>query len=512
MNLKTNVMKRILLSIYALGALGLAEAQPGSLDQNFADGAVVKTLNFLEPEEEWLTHMVVDDQDRIWIAGSTFQNNDWALLLVRLTPDGNYDMSFGDGGYAVLNVANNNLERVGGLALHNNHLIIAGDKTAGGVTNQFVLKYTEDGFLDASFGSLGFTDLPFQATATDVTVDNLGNIFISGVYSDNVTVTKLFSNGTADQSFGLAGVTLADFPSADESTAIAVDNLGQIFVFGHGELNGVVRGQITSFLPNGAPNTNFTGNSRKSITWPDSKDFMVADGILNTNGSRFFLAGNTINPITGEFNAAMVAVNVNSSQDLTFGLNGWFELDASIGGDEMITQLAEHTDGIYLSMVVQESPSGISSVVAHINDSGSLIESFGNFGIADYNIIEQGDDQGLDFAFQSDGKLLLCGIALGENVSGYAVRINTSTTTGIESANNRMTLSIYPNPATSQLSFSLNRPATQGENYRILSANGQLIQQGTISSATGTIDISSLIQGYYLITIGNSVNYFIKTN
>jgi uncharacterized delta-60 repeat protein len=510
-NLKT--MKKLFLSAITISTIITTTAQQGSLDPSFADNAELKIINFLEPGEEWMQHVVVDNQDKIWLAGETILNSDWALILARLTADGEYDTDFGLGGYGVINIANNNIEKIGGITLFDNDLIIAGHKIAGGNTNQFVIKYTEDGFLDTSFGSLGLADLPFQATATGVTTDAAGNIYISGVFFGDVTVTKLLPNGTPDPDFGLAGITLADFPSEDQSTSIQLDESGNIFVFGQGELNGIVRGQITSFLPTGAPNTSFTANSRKSITWPNDKEFYVSDGILSLDGTHFFLGGHTVNAVSGELNAAMVAVNVNSNQNMNFGLNGWFELDASIGGDELIHRVVQDANGLYLTMVVQEVPVGINSVVAHISTNGVPIEAFGNGGIADYNIVPFGNDQALDLAFQSNGNLILCGLLLGDGVSSYAARIITASPTGISEMNKYAEIKLFPNPAVNNLWVSVNDLDSNGESYRIITANGHLVQQGKIESSQQNIDVSALAQGYYLLMVGDENHaYFIKTN
>lgn len=64
----------------------LVFAQAGTLDQAFTDQGI-SYLNFLSTEEEWLVHSVVDEEDRIWPAGQTFQDDDWKLQIVRIYTD-----------------------------------------------------------------------------------------------------------------------------------------------------------------------------------------------------------------------------------------------------------------------------------------------------------------------------------------------------------------------------------------------------------------------------------------
>src|SRR5690554_1182251 len=118
-------MKTLRLIIFSLlfATPFASMAQPGILDTSFGDDSGKKYFNFLANDEEWMTHMVVDDQDRVWVAGSTIQNGDGKVLLSRLTPDGLYDMDFGIDGCAVINIGPENNESVQGLALHNNGLV-----------------------------------------------------------------------------------------------------------------------------------------------------------------------------------------------------------------------------------------------------------------------------------------------------------------------------------------------------------------------------------------------------
>lgn len=507
-------MKKLLLGITLLCCLNTLYAQPGVLDPNFADGAEIKNLNFLSSDEEWMTHSIVDAQDRTWIAGYTFQDGDWALLLVRLTPDGNYDESFAGTGHAVINIAGDNLEYVQGLALQGNDLIVAGHVVEDDVPNQFAIKYTEAGALDTDFGEFGITIVPANLIATDVTTDGDGNIYISGVSDDNITVTKMLPDGTLDAAFGFFGAASSDFPSTDQSTAITVDEDGNIFVFGYGTLGGTTRGQITSFLPTGAINTGFTANGRKSITWPDDKQFQVSDGLLNAAGDEFYLVGHTEDPETENMNAAMVAVGTDSNQNMDFATDGWFEVDLAIGGGDLANQIIESENGLYIAANVQELPNGINSVVLHTTADGVVVDAFGNLGIGTYNIIASGDDQALDLNLQSDGKIVLTGIALNQEIGvyGYAARILTSPTTGLGDARDGTEFSVYPNPASDYIWVAQDGSGPMVNSYRIHSSNGQLIQQGVLGSTEQRLDISSLSPGIYQVVIGNKVNTLIKSN
>lgn len=505
-------MIKHILSAALLFLISVSYAQPGTLDGTYADGAEIKNLNFLPSDEEWMTHSIVDAQDRTWIAGTTLQDGDWSILLVRLTPDGNYDDTFAGTGHAAINVSLGNIEYVNGLTLQDNGLIIAGHIIEDGTPNPFALKYTADGGLDTDFGDSGITVVPANMIATNVTTDNDSNVYISGVSEDNVIVAKLLPDGSLDSEFGFFGAAFADFPSTDQSTALDVDNNGNVFVFGYGELNGTTRGQITSFTTTGEINTNFTGNGRKSITWPDEKIFHVSQGFLNDAGDEFYLVGYAEDPETENKNTAMVAVGIDSEQNMTFAGDGWFEVDLAIGGNDQATNMIESEAGLYIASNVQELPTGINSVVLHTTTNGEMVEEFGNLGIGTFNIVASGEDQALGLSSQSDGRLILTGIALAQEIGvyGYAARIETSIITGINDKHPLTDFSIYPNPAVNYIWVAQEESSEITRNYRIYGNNGQLLLQGVLNSSKQRLDISSLPPGMYQVIIGNQFKKLIK--
>lgn len=490
----------------------IGSAQPGTIDATFGDDSGTKYLNFLSNDEEWMTHMVVDDQDRIWIAGQTEQDGDWKLLLARLTPDGLYDTDFGIDGHTVINLGPENNESVQGMTLHNNGLVIVGHTTTDGVTNPFVLRYTLNGVMDFNFGDSGILTIPVQSVVSDVTTDADGNIYVSATVDENVAVYKVLPEGELDDSFGFFGAMLADFPSLDETAAVAVDEDGNIYIFGNGLLNGVLRGHITSFMPNGAVNTNFTGNGRRSVTWPDDKEFSVHDGILSSDGSRFYMVGEAND--NGDLNGAAVSVDISSNLITDFGNNGYGEYDLTIGGDEIFFSVIEGENGIYVASMTQEIPSGINTTIVHLDENGGFVDGFGEneSGWATFNVANQQSDYGTDLAFQSDGKLIVSGVLATQEVGvmGFAMRLlmEVDDTSVLE----RFTsLSSYPNPCKDGFWIDDSEHALTGEEYRIFNMQGQPVQNGKIQSSNQRFNVSHLPAGVYQLVVGNQfTGRFIK--
>jgi hypothetical protein len=86
------------------------------------------------------------------------------------------------------------------------------------------------------------------------------------------------------------------------------------------------------------------------------------------------------------------------------------------------------------------------------------------------------------------------------------VKLTVNNNTGIKSPSNVNALKVYPNPASTLLQIDLDKPG-----YfiaKLSSVSGQSI----VTPTTGTIDISALANGIYILTIYDSNNQLISTN
>lgn len=492
-----------------------AFGQAGTLDPTFADNAEIKLLNFLSSEEELLTHSITDSQDRTWIAGQTFEDGDWLILLTRLDANGNYDEDFGGTGHAALNFGGNNVEEVHGLALYNEDLILAGTIEEEGVLNPFLIKYTSEGSLDTEFGENGVFVSPVEMNLSDIAIDETGHIYMAGaLLDDNIVIVKHLPTGEIDDSFGFFGASMFDFPSTDQSTGIDLDSEGNIYVFGYGTLNGTTRGQISTLAPTGAINTDFTANGRKSITWPDDKDFIVSDGLFDEVTSSFYLVGRAVDEETELSNTAAVKISLDAEQDMMFNEDGWLEIDLGIGGDDFANNIIQGPGGFYLAANVAESPEGINSAIVHFNQEGQRVDAFGNSGIATINVNQLGADQALSLSTQADGKIILVGISTSDEIGiyGYAARVLTSNPLSTFGNKEWKEAQVYPNPATDHIRISGDDFTPQNVVYRIVNLQGKIVLEGRVNPFSETIPIGQLPEGAYVIQMdGFQPTKWIKT-
>jgi hypothetical protein len=89
------------------------------------------------------------------------------------------------------------------------------------------------------------------------------------------------------------------------------------------------------------------------------------------------------------------------------------------------------------------------------------------------------------------------------NIASYTPKV---VETGINNANLINSLKVYPNPASTILHIDLEKPGYY--TAKLSSVTGQSI----ISTTTGTVDISTLANGVYILTIYHSNNQLISTN
>jgi len=464
------MIKHYFLLPLVLLLFNFANGQSGTIDPSYANGDEIRTINFLE-EEELISYSVTDSQDRTWIAGQTYVDGDWRIILTRLDAEGNYDESFGGTGYAVIELGASNNERIKGIALQNDNLFVAGVFLDNGVSTPFLISYSAEGSLNTDFGTFGaFVADVIDMDISGIYIDQSGSIYLTGAIENNVIVLKVEADGSDfDQDFGFFGATVADFPSVDRPVAIDMDAAGNIYVFGYGKLNDITRGHVTSFTPTGFKNTGFTANGRKSITWPDDKQFFVSDGLIHSSNQKIYLSGRTRNPNTGGLNTAAVAIDLNAQQDMNFGQNGWMETDLAIGGDDFSNAMEEGLNGLYLAVSIQESPNGSNSGILHIDETGARVESFGNLGVAKLNVIQAGADHGFSISFQSDDKVLLVGIAEtnDEGIFGYATRLLNEVSTSSTEDIYLEEILLYPNPASDFLRVNVAKEGHLDLSYEV---------------------------------------------
>jgi uncharacterized delta-60 repeat protein len=221
----------------------------GTLDDDYASAGVelVRFSGF----EDGARALAMDGLARPVVAGSAGDaRRALRVALFRLERTGWLDDDFGRDGAIQTDLTSSTTEAARGLVLDNMaRPTVAGRAEVGGVDHFMLLRYSRNGGgLDRDFGVGGVTLTAFPsaeaATARALALDSLGRIIVVGeVVADgraSVAVARYDRGGALDSSFGLGGLAVLPFPggSSAGARAVAIDHLNRVVVAGYGTVGG----------------------------------------------------------------------------------------------------------------------------------------------------------------------------------------------------------------------------------------------------------------------------------
>ena len=141
-------MRKVLLFICSSFPAIISLAQPGTLDTTFNHtGKVITTL----PDSGIIRALAIQADGKIIAAGSKYNGSMHNFALIRYNTAGTLDSSFGINGIVI--TAINNADDINAVILQKDEKIIVAGSSYNGSIHAFALaRYNNDGSLDASFG------------------------------------------------------------------------------------------------------------------------------------------------------------------------------------------------------------------------------------------------------------------------------------------------------------------------------------------------------------------------
>ena len=238
---------------------------------------------------------------------------------------GDLDLSFGTIGYVITDINNGN-EQANAVAVQADGMIIAAGYTGSAGQDFALLRYTDTGSPDTSFGTNGQVITPIGAgnsTINAIALQPDGNIVVAGTSTNGTktifTVARYISTtGALDSSFGTGGVVTTSLSTGnDTANAIALQSDGKIVVAGNaGDVN--AKFAVTRYTITGTLDTSFHGTGIVTTT---VGAFDIAHAVaIQPGDGKIVVAGESDQ---GGVNAFAVArYNTNGSLDTTFHTNG----------------------------------------------------------------------------------------------------------------------------------------------------------------------------------------------
>jgi uncharacterized delta-60 repeat protein len=300
----------------------------GVLDSSFGVGGIVTTA--VGTGTDFGQDIVIQPNGKILVAGysdTTPSDFIYNFALVRYNTDGSLDSTFSGDGKLTTAIGSFS-DFTGSLTLQSDDKILVAGVSYNGSDRDFALvRYNTDGSLDSTFSGDGklTTAIGLEGDeVSSVAVQADGKIIVAGksvnAGYDYNAVVRYNTDGSLDNTFSDDGIvtTLNGLNSLGQDVVLQPD--GKILVAGEGRTDvtyghfGVVRYNTDGSLDNTFSND---GMVITAIA-PSNSD--QATGITLQSNGKILAAGYTVNP-GNDWDFALVRYNADGSLDTTFGTN-----------------------------------------------------------------------------------------------------------------------------------------------------------------------------------------------
>jgi uncharacterized delta-60 repeat protein len=204
----------------------------GTLDPSFGTGGTVTTDIASNINEA--NALVRQADGKLVAAGfAVGPAGSFDVALVRYSPDGTLDQSFGTGGMVTTDIAGGD-DFARALAVQADGKLVAAGvaRTQTGTSVVALARYSPDGTLDPSFG-IGGTVTTGLDLAEALVVQADGKLVAAGVAGQDFGLARYNPDGTLDASFGTGGTVTTDFAGdSDGAQALAVQADGKLVAAG----------------------------------------------------------------------------------------------------------------------------------------------------------------------------------------------------------------------------------------------------------------------------------------
>ncbi|MEM7454635.1 MAG: LamG-like jellyroll fold domain-containing protein, partial [Planctomycetota bacterium] len=272
-------------------------------------------------------------------------------ILVKLSPDGSLDSTFGTNGFADNTPLSSGY--IQSVTEQPDGRILVSGRISGGV---FVARYLADGSIDTTFGTGGVATLTGSYDeATDIGIQSDGSIIFVGEFGNDSNITRLTSAGVLDTTFGTSGTTTVDLGGTFE-------NLESVVVLDDDSIIAVGETSVVKLGSNGALDTGFDSDGILDLTNDVFATTVQSDG-------KFVVAGGTGTAIF------LSRFNADGSIDTDFGASGTATWAGAATGYSVVQQ----SDG---KLVVAGNTDSYPTqwLAVRFNANGSLDTGFGSGG------------------------------------------------------------------------------------------------------------------------------------
>lgn len=410
----------------------VANAAPGDFDPSFGSGGyVMSEVQDLSGADG----VLVDSENRILVTGSSssLAMSTMSPTLMRYLPDGSVDTTFGDSGNGIVFVTPPS--GIGGYADFccvkldsRNRIVAAGftqfDVPAGGTQQVLtVVRLSEDGTVDRSFGSNGFITNVIasgetSSSAQSLAIDASDHIVVGGATFDTSLVStpmliRYTTDGALDHSFGNAGVVAIPESGvfAPAPVGVAVDSAGRVVAVGTSMPLGFdLKTYLVRYDADGIADSTF-GSAGNGIVEVDGS---AIEAFVLDSADRPVVAGATIDGT----NMGLMRLTADGLPDPSFGSDG--SGIVTTPADATVTPHAitiDHDGNIVMSAVESDFSSPAIVEVLRYTADGLLDTSFGTEGIASPEL--PGDAVGNGIVIDASNAITIAGYATDDTTGQF---------------------------------------------------------------------------------------------
>jgi uncharacterized delta-60 repeat protein len=202
----------------------------GSLDTGFGTGGKV-TTDFTGPLDSHVGAAVLQADGKVVVVGGASNGVSASFALARYNPDGTLDSHFGNGGQILAHPGPDPFNEATAVALQpGGNIVVAGTSLVygGQAANTVLVRYTPDGRLDPSFGKAGTVIVPSANVVVRLIVLPDGKLMLGG---PGHTLSRFNADGSVDTTFANNGQ--ADL-SVGDLVGLVVQSDGSIVSAGSG--------------------------------------------------------------------------------------------------------------------------------------------------------------------------------------------------------------------------------------------------------------------------------------
>jgi uncharacterized delta-60 repeat protein len=406
-------MKSLLILLVLVNCIYISKAQPGTLDPHFGNqGKVITYFDGLFVDIR--ASALQSNGKIICVGGYTSLEPSGGFIVIRYTQDGILDSSFGDNG-KILTHFGYDYEIATGVSISpSNEIIVGGYGSKGFVTAKYdvlLSKYKMDGVLDSSFGVNGhvFEDFGQDEFIYSTKLQANGKIVLSGNSAQDLIIARFNNNGQVDQTFGTNGITITDFSDREFGRSSVIQKDGKIIVAGFKNLSHP-QFCLARYMPNGLLDPSF-GSQGKVVTNLSDGDERIYSIALQ-NDEKIIVGGESgVRYSDHNYgNSTILRYNTDGKVDEFFGENGRSISQFQDATSVFQSLLIRSDDNIVaLGINNQYDVNNSDFVITAFTERGMIDSSFGMLGkvVTDFG----GYESNAIGLLKSDGKVVLCGLS-----------------------------------------------------------------------------------------------------